>query len=123
MTIISAKKQRKGGSGYTNVKGVKKQQQKMEKEEWGGYSYDIKEPPSPIISPPKPKPKPKSKAVDEDLYKIPPEYLHVKPKRVFSFSFLFFISIFALFYRLLLFLRLFIFRKIILRNSSLISYK
>lgn len=78
--IVLPRRRRKGGSGYTNVKGVKKQQQIMQKQEWGGYSYDIKEPPSPILSPPKP-PAPKSKAVDEDLYKIPPEFLHVKPKR------------------------------------------
>ena len=81
-------KQRKGNSRYSNVNGVKKQQQIKQKQEWGGYSYDIKEPPSPIISPPKPSTY-NSKAIDEDLYKIPPEYLHVKSKRVLNF-FLFF---------------------------------
>ncbi|KMT10078.1 hypothetical protein BVRB_5g118410 [Beta vulgaris subsp. vulgaris] len=75
--LVPRRSRRKGESGYSNVKGVKKQQQIMQKQDWGGYSYDIKEPPSPILSPPKSK----SKPVDEDLYKIPPEYLHVKPKR------------------------------------------
>ncbi|KAL2935659.1 hypothetical protein RDABS01_018777 [Bienertia sinuspersici] len=75
--VVPRRRQRKGGSAYSNVKGVKKQQKQQD---WGrGYSYDIKEPPSPIISPKKTKPKPKP--VDEDLYKIPPEFLHVKPKR------------------------------------------
>ncbi|XP_021762817.1 uncharacterized protein LOC110727560 isoform X1 [Chenopodium quinoa] len=82
--VVPRRRQRKGGySNNKNVKGVKKQ----EKEEynWGGYSsYDIKEPPSPIISPPKPTKK--SKAVDEDLYKIPPEFLHVKPRKKKGFG-------------------------------------
>ncbi|XP_057519655.1 uncharacterized protein LOC130800227 isoform X2 [Amaranthus tricolor] len=78
--ILVPRSSRKGNSRYSNVNGVKKQQQIKQKQEWGGYSYDIKEPPSPIISPSKPSTY-NSKAIDEDLYKIPPEYLHVKSKR------------------------------------------
>ncbi|CAO2818989.1 unnamed protein product [Amaranthus hypochondriacus] len=80
--ILVPRRSRKGCSRYTNVKGVKKEEQIKQNQEWEGYSYDIKEPPTPtpILSLPKFNAY-KSKAVDEDLYKIPPEYLHVKPKR------------------------------------------
>ncbi|KAH9626918.1 hypothetical protein KSS87_014979, partial [Heliosperma pusillum] len=76
--IVVPRRMRKGGN--QNVKGRKKQEN-MEKQKWGGYSYDIKEPPSPIISPHKSTVY-KSKPVDQDLYQIPPEFYHVKPKRV-----------------------------------------
>ena len=103
--MVIGEKQRKGCSRYTNVKGVKKEEQIKQNQEWEGYSYDIKEPPTPILSLPKFNAY-KSKAVDEDLYKIPPEYLHVKPKRVFFilhfiyfplFNFSFFIFLFFLY--------------------------
>ncbi|GJR50974.1 hypothetical protein Tco_1401495 [Tanacetum coccineum] len=61
---------------------------KTKKDVWVAYDYDSKEPPSPVSvatqpSPPRPrtahvKPKP----VDEDLYKISPELLRAKPRRV-----------------------------------------
>ncbi|XP_074316226.1 uncharacterized protein LOC141652588 isoform X2 [Silene latifolia] len=83
--IVVPRRMRKGGN-HQNVKGRKKQQE-MEKQEWGGYSYDIKEPPSPFISPHhKPNVYKKSKAVDQDLYQIPTEFYHVKPKRKRGFG-------------------------------------
>lgn len=51
-----------------------------EKEEWA--VCDVKEPPSPVAPPPRKAPKP----VDEDLYRISPELLRAKSKRVSSLS-------------------------------------
>uniref|UniRef100_A0A7C8ZG02 Uncharacterized protein n=1 Tax=Opuntia streptacantha TaxID=393608 RepID=A0A7C8ZG02_OPUST len=72
----------KRGLGYPNVKEQGKKQQGKRMQQWGGYSYsyDIKikkgPGPGPIFSPPI-----KAKAVDEDLYKISSEFIHVKSKR------------------------------------------
>ncbi|KAL8170246.1 hypothetical protein V2J09_022050 [Rumex salicifolius] len=59
---------------------------KKYQQEWAPMGYDscdtTKEPPSPVNSPPSlPPRRPTPKAVDEDLYKIPPELLHSRPKR------------------------------------------
>ncbi|KAK9055014.1 hypothetical protein SSX86_026093 [Deinandra increscens subsp. villosa] len=60
---------------------------KTKKDVWVEYDGDVKEPPSPVSvatqpSPPPPERRVKPKAVDEDLYKISPELLRAKPKRV-----------------------------------------
>ncbi|KAE9463667.1 hypothetical protein C3L33_04394, partial [Rhododendron williamsianum] len=60
-------------AGYPHVK-------EAEKEEWA--ACDVKEPPSPVAPQPRKAPKP----VDEDLYRISPELLRAKSKRVSSLS-------------------------------------
>lgn len=57
------------------------------KDVWVTYECDAKEPPSPVASQSSSPSQPQSrhvkpKAVDEDLYKISPELLRAKPKRV-----------------------------------------
>ena len=69
-----------------------KRQERRQKQEWGYSEEDeiiVKEPPSPkqAVS--------KCKPIDEDLYKIPPEFLHAKPKRVILLL-LFFLFIFKI---------------------------
>ncbi|KAL9239639.1 hypothetical protein vseg_013942 [Gypsophila vaccaria] len=75
---------RKGG--YQNVKAEKKEAHEMQKQEWCEYSYDVKKPPSPIVSPTKPPLSKSNKTIDQDLYQIPPQYYHVKPKRKRGFG-------------------------------------
>ncbi|XP_057965234.1 uncharacterized protein LOC131155817 isoform X2 [Malania oleifera] len=59
---------------YPHVKEVEKQ----------GWAGDVmKEPPSPF-----PQRRPAPKAVDEDLYKIPPELLHQRPRKKTVLGFL-----------------------------------
>ncbi|GMH02452.1 hypothetical protein Nepgr_004291 [Nepenthes gracilis] len=70
--IVVPRRRAKGR--YPHVKEAKKK-------EWG---YNTKEPPSPVLSPPSTRPI--SKAVDEDLYKIPPELLNSKPRRKRGFG-------------------------------------
>ncbi|THG17144.1 hypothetical protein TEA_008627 [Camellia sinensis var. sinensis] len=67
---------RRAKARYPIVKGAKK-------EAW--VVCDVKEPPSPVsLSPPPPPlpPRKTPKAVDEDLYKISPELLRAKHRRV-----------------------------------------
>ncbi|KAL9227493.1 hypothetical protein vseg_003176 [Gypsophila vaccaria] len=80
--ILVPRRVRKGGSN--NVKGGKKQ----EKQEWGGYSCDIKQQLSPVVSPTynNKSTVSKSKAIDQDLYQIPPEFYHLKPRRKRGFG-------------------------------------
>lgn len=60
------------------------------KEEWVvcececEHKYDVKQPPSPV-SHHAPPPRKLHKAVDEDLYKISPDLLYAKSKRVCLF--------------------------------------
>ncbi|XAR60898.1 hypothetical protein NMG60_11034439 [Bertholletia excelsa] len=63
---------RRAKSRDTHVKGAKKE------EAW--VACDVKEPPSPVASPPPARVK-APKAVDEDLYKISPELLYAKSRR------------------------------------------
>uniref|UniRef100_A0A7C8YSF6 Uncharacterized protein n=1 Tax=Opuntia streptacantha TaxID=393608 RepID=A0A7C8YSF6_OPUST len=72
--VVPRRRRSKGGMGYPEGK----RQERRQKQEWGYSEEDeiiVKEPPSPkqAVS--------KCKPIDEDLYKIPPEFLHVKPKR------------------------------------------
>ncbi|GAB4830331.1 hypothetical protein Ancab_019969 [Ancistrocladus abbreviatus] len=67
--IVVPRRRAKGRSQHDHIKEAKRQ-------EW---EYDIKEPPSPVQSPAFCRQVPKP--VDEDLYKIPPELLHAKPRR------------------------------------------
>ncbi|KAK9747838.1 hypothetical protein RND81_02G017900 [Saponaria officinalis] len=62
--IVVPRRCRMKKEGCQNVK---------QKQEWCGYSYDVKEPPSPIVS--------KSKPVDQDLYQIHPQYFYENSKK------------------------------------------
>ncbi|GAB4841504.1 hypothetical protein Ancab_022220 [Ancistrocladus abbreviatus] len=72
--IVVPRRKAKGRYPHGHIKEAKKQD----------WEYDIKEPPSPVHSPPSCRQIPK--AVDEDLYKIPPELLHTKPRRKRGFG-------------------------------------
>lgn len=73
--VVPRRRRSKGGMGYPE----EKRQERRKKQEWGYSDEDeintVKEPPSSRQAASKCKP------VDEDLYKVPPEFLHVKPKR------------------------------------------
>ncbi|KAK9684811.1 hypothetical protein RND81_10G234400 [Saponaria officinalis] len=82
--LVPRPRLRKGGS--QNVKGGSKKEQKQK---WGdgGYSYDIKEQHlSQVISPTKPPQVSKSKPIDQDLYQVPPEFYHLKPRKKRGFG-------------------------------------
>lgn len=86
-----------GKAGYPHVKEGKKDSWVVCDYEYDyTYDCDVKEPPSPVsvATPPPPSPPSrrrqqpkrhvKPKAVDEDLYRISPELLRAKPRKVIS---------------------------------------